>query len=66
MKETTRTIQIKAYTDNGTPICGDCIILNDIGHCEFDGTPLDLNSTPGPLCPVWHGESKTIVKILKD
>jgi len=56
MKETTRTIQIKAYTDDdGKPVCGPCKANSGQEWCR------DCNLArlvPGPTCPVWHGESK--------
>ena len=63
MKETTRTIQIKAYTDDeGNPVCGNSLngsgacLLNDIGtSCKFSIRGWGIY--PSSSCPVWHGES---------
>lgn len=63
MKETTRTIQVKAYTDDeGNPVCGDCVFLEFDGydiHCVHD----DAHQVhiPGPSCPVWHGEGNEVM-----
>jgi len=58
MKETTRTIQVNAYTDDdGKPVCGDCIAnRSSADWCEY--SELTGLPRPGPSCPVWHGESK--------
>ena len=66
MKETTRTIQVKAYTDDGKQICFKCAFAPRDSNrtypalCHFGGRenhPLCI-AAPGPSCPVWHGESK--------
>jgi len=65
MKETTRTIQVKAYTDDeGKLVCGKEL---EGPRCEYlwwhpawhlYACNYQKKGHPGHDCPVWHGESK--------
>lgn len=63
MKETDGWIKIKKYTDDdGKPVCWECCLApldykqrpHPLG-CGFS----TIEKTPGPLCPIWHAESKS-------
>ena len=57
MIKTTRLVPIEAYQDKetGKPVCWECALWLDCKEAEvfsYIAPP-----TPGPSCPVWHGES---------
>ena len=60
MKEIDGWIKIKKYTDDdGKPVCGECFIPYPCGfYKDVPITKGTVPNEPGPLCPVWHGESK--------
>lgn len=59
MKETTRTIHVKAHTDgDGKPVCGACPLWGTFGFFCHGWTENESDCIPGPSCPVWYGESK--------
>lgn len=62
MKETDGWVKIKKYTDDGRPVCWG----NSLAKCDLywrlggvKGCGYIANGSPGPSCPVWHGESKS-------
>jgi hypothetical protein len=52
----------RIVNDAGEPRCEGCRLIAspDGGYCDdcsFVGDGIDIESVPGPTCPVWHGEN---------
>lgn len=69
MKEIDGWVKIKKYTDDeGKPVCGECIVFNGEEVCQFEHYPylgVRNEATPGPTCPIWHGESNRDIEVVE-